>query len=127
MISYIPLEYVLELHDQLIDDYGGLKGVLNLGLLQSALEAPKAAFEGRYLHKTVYDKAAAYLFHISRNHPFVDGNKRTAGMVSILFLTANNVPFTIFEFDYQELILQTAQGRVSKKEIAKFFRHAHKT
>ena len=124
MISYVSLEYTLELHDQLIDEYGGLKGVLNLGLLQSALEAPKASFGGRYLHKTIFDKAAAYLFHISRNHPFVDGNKRTAVMVSLLFLSVNKVHFVVQDEDYQNLILQTAQGLVSKKQIAKFFRDA---
>ena len=80
MTLYISLENVLEIHDRLVDEYGGLKGVLNFGLLQSALEMPKAMFNGRYLHRTIFDKAAAYLFHITKNHSFVDGNKRTAGM-----------------------------------------------
>jgi death-on-curing protein len=110
----------------MIDDYGGLKGVLNAGLLQSALEAPKASFGGAQVYKTVFDKAAAYLFHISRNHPFVDGNKRTASMVSIAFLDANEVTFFFLQKNYEELILKTAMGLVSKKEIAKFFRDAHK-
>lgn len=126
MIYYISFEYVLELHDQLIDDYGGLKGVSNGGLLQSALEAPKACFQGRDLYRTVYDKAAVYLFHISKNHPFIDGNKRTAGMVSLVFLYANGIPFTILDKDYQNLLLKTAQGQISKAEIARFFRDAHK-
>jgi death-on-curing protein len=126
MIHYISLENALEIHDQLIADYGGLKGVLNLGLLQSALETPKAAFDGRHLYRTIFDKAAAYLFHITQNHSFVDGNKRTAGMISITFLASNDVTFIIFDIDYEELILKTAQGKATKKEIAKFFRNAHK-
>ncbi|MES2345366.1 MAG: type II toxin-antitoxin system death-on-curing family toxin [Chlamydiota bacterium] len=126
MIHYISLENALEMHDRLITDYGGLKGVLNLGLLQSALETPKASFNRRHLYRTIFDKAAAYLFHITQNHAFVDGNKRTAGMISITFLASNDVAFTIAEADYEELILKTAQGKATKKEIAKFFRNAHK-
>jgi len=126
MTHYISLEKVLEIHDQLVDEYGGLKGVLNLGLLQSALECPKAMFDKRYLHRTIFDKAAAYLFHIAKNHSFVDGNKRTAGMVSMVFLVVNNIEFTITDGSYEEVILKTAQGKISKKEIAKFFRSAHK-
>ncbi len=126
MIHYIPLDYVLHLHDQLIEEYGGTKGILNLGLLQSALEMPRASFNGKDLHRTIYDKAAAYLFHITKNHPFLDGNKRTAGMVSIVFLASNDIPFVIFNDEYENLILQVARDGISKKEIASFFRNAHK-
>ncbi len=126
MIHYISIDYVIKLHDQLVDEYGGRKGILNLGLLISALEMPKATFNGRDLHRTVYDKAAAYLFHLIKNHPFVDGNKRTAAMVSIVFLSTNEITFSIFGDDYENLILQVAKSEVSKKEIQKFFRQAHK-
>jgi death-on-curing protein len=74
MISYIAFEYVLKVHDQLIREYGGAQGVLHEGLLKSALEMPKARFDKRDLHRTIFDKTAAYLFHIIKNHPFVDGN-----------------------------------------------------
>lgn len=126
MIHYISLENALEIHDQLIAEYGGLQGILNLGLLQSALETPKATFNGRHLYRTIFDKAAAYLFHITKNHPFVDGNKRTAAMITLTFLSMNEVTLDIFDKDYEELILKTAQGNATKKEIAKFFRNAHK-
>lgn len=127
MIHYLTLEKVIEIHDQLIEKYGGSKGVLNLSLLQSALAAPKASFSGKYIHRTIYDKTAAYLFHITKNHPFVDGNKRTATMAALLFFEINfkNGLFVCCESDYEELVLQVAQGLVSKKEIAKFFRDCH--
>lgn len=125
MIHYIPLEYVLHLHDQLIYEYGGTQGLLNLGLLQSALEMPRSSFDGKDLHRTIYDKAAAYLFHIAKNHPFVDGNKRTAAMVSLLFLSNNEICFSLVEDAYQTLIIQVAEGLITKKEIAAFFRAAH--
>lgn len=123
MIDYIPFQQVLEIHDGLIGEYGGLKGILNEGLLRSALEMPKARFNGQDLHRTIFDKTAAYLFHLIQNHPFVDGNKRTASMTAMIFFASNyKKAFTIFDIEYQELILGVAQGIVTKKEIAKFFR-----
>lgn len=123
MIHYITYQYVIEVHDSLIDEYGGRKGVLNEGLLRSALEMPKARFNGKDLHLTIFDKTAAYLFHLIQNHPFVDGNKRTASMVAMVFFASNNKKsFTIIDAEYQEIILGVAKGLVMKKEIAKFFR-----
>lgn len=123
MISYITFEYVLEIHDELIEEYGGRKGILNEGLLRSALEMPKARFNKRDLHRTIFDKVSAYLFHIIKNHPFVDGNKRTAAMAAMVFFASNfKNEFCIFDAEYQDLILGVAQGSVSKKQIAKFFR-----
>ena len=125
MIHYITYQYVVEIHDNLIDEYGGKKGILNEGLLRSALEMPKVCFGGKDSHRTLFDKTAAYLFHLIQNHPFVDGNKRTASMTAIVFLASNcKKGFTIFDAEYQELILRTAQGAVTKKEIAKFFRNS---
>ena len=123
MIHYVTYQHVVEVHDNLIDEYGGLRGILNEGLLKSALEVPKARFNGKDLHRTIFDKTAAYLFHLIQNHPFVDGNKRTASMAAMIFFAWNcKKAFTIFDAEYQEIILGTAQGIVSKKEIAKFFR-----
>lgn len=123
MISYITFEYVLEIHDKLIEEYGGRKGILNEGLLRSALEMPKARFNGRDLHRTIFDKTAAYLFHIIKNNAFVDGNKRTASMVALVFFTTNfKSAFCIFDAEYQDLILGVTLGSVTKKQIAKFFR-----
>ncbi len=125
MIVYIPFEYVLKIHDELIEEYGGAKGVLHEGLLRSALEMPKCRFNGKDLHRTIYDKTAAYLFHLIKNHPFVDGNKRTASMIAMIFFATNfQRVFTIIDAEYQELILDVARGIASKKEIARFFRTA---
>lgn len=123
MIAYITFEYVLKIHDQLIEEYGGMRGVLNEGLLRSALEMPKARFDGKDLHRTIFDKTAAYLFHLVKNRAFVDGNKRTAAMVAMVFFASNfSCHFSVFDPEYQDLILGVAQGTVSKKEIALFFR-----
>lgn len=119
---FIPLEYVIKVHDELIKEYGGSLGILNLGLLKSALEMPKSTFNGKYLHKTIFHKAAAYLFHLAKNHPFVDGNKRTAGIITLLFLSYNNVSFAISDEEYEKIILEVAKGKLDKKEIAHFFK-----
>jgi death-on-curing protein len=125
MIAYITFEYTMKIHDELVREYGGKLGVLNEGLLKSALEMPKAQFNGKDLHRTIFDKTAAYLFHLIQNHPFVDGNKRTATMIAMIFFVSNfRGTFTIItsENEYQDLILGVAQGVISKKEIARFFR-----
>lgn len=125
MIAYITFEYTMKIHDELVREYGGRLGVLNEGLLKSALEMPKAQFNGKDLHRTIFDKTAAYLFHLIQNHPFVDGNKRTATMIAMIFFVSNfRGVFSIItsENDYQDLILGVAQGVISKKEIAQFFR-----
>jgi death-on-curing protein len=123
VIAYITFEYVLKIHDELVREYGGLLGVLNEGLLKSALEMPKARFNGKDLHRTLFDKTAAYLFHLIKNHPFVDGNKRTASMIAMVFLSSNfQGRLSISDEKYQDLIIGVAQGIVSKKEISRFFR-----
>ena len=72
---YLSLEQVIELHDALIQQFGGLNGIRERGLLESSLAAPMMAVFGEELHKSVYNKAAAYLFYISRNHLFLMGIK----------------------------------------------------
>lgn len=86
---------------------------------------PKAKFNRKDLHRTIFDKTAAYLFHLIQNHPFIDGNKRTATMsYNHFFLSNFKRTFTIInsENDYEDLILGVVQRVVSKKEIARFFR-----
>lgn len=85
MTSYITFEYTMKIHDELIREYGGRLGVLNEGLLKSVLEMPKAQFNGKDLYRTIFDKTAAYLFHLIQNYPFIDGNKRTATMIAMIF------------------------------------------
>lgn len=121
MIHFIPVDVALIIHDDLIDSYGGAKGIRDYGLLLSALEMPKSSFGGKDLHPTLFDKAAAYLFHVTKNHPFIDGNKRTATALALTFLEMNEVKIKVDAHDFEELAVATAEGLVSKKEIALFF------
>lgn len=73
---YLSFEQIIELHDALVDKFGGILRIRERGLLKSALAAPMIAVFGEQLHKTIYNKAAAYLFYITKNHAFLDGNKK---------------------------------------------------
>ena len=74
---FLDIHRVLQIHLDMIKTYGGDEGVRDLGLLQSAVAMPQASFDDELLHKDLCEMAAAYLYHITQNHPFVDGNKRT--------------------------------------------------
>jgi death on curing protein len=121
MIRFIPVAVALEIHDALISAHGGFQGIRDYGLLLSALEMPKSSFEGQDLHPTLFDKAAAYLYHVTKNHPFIDGNKRTAAALALVFLEMNQIKLKMNAREYEELVVATAEGVVSKKEIAVFF------
>src|SRR5437868_3216915 len=110
MIKFFTIEQVIELHDVFLEDHGGLAGIRDKGLLASAVDMPRTAMFGEYLHKTIYDKAAAYLFHLVQNHPFYDGNKRTGALTAILFLEENGVEITFSDDDYEDFVLEIAQG-----------------
>lgn len=123
MIKYLTLEEVLEMHDAFIEKFGGLKGIRDVNLLLSAIETPKAAMFGEDLYPSVYDKAAAYLFHIVQNHPFNDANKRTGFGATYLFLRANGVPILLSDEAFENLVIEVAKGKVSKEEIARLLEH----
>jgi len=77
----------------MIKTYGGSEGLRDAGLLHSAIAVPQASFGGNYLHAGLFEMAAAYLYHIVQNHPFVDGNKRTGAAAAIVFLAMNDIRF----------------------------------
>ena len=119
----MTVEQVIELHDTFLEDHGGLPGLRDRGLLESAVEMPRSTMFGELLHRTIYDKAAAYLFHLVQNHPFNDGNKRTGALTAILFLELNGIQTTFSEALYEELVVEVAKGNYNKVEIAYFLEH----
>jgi death-on-curing protein len=119
---FLDLEHVLRLHASLIEHYGGTGGTRDIGLLQSALAMPQAASGGEYLHDDMFEMAAAYLYHIVQNHPFLDGNKRTGAAAAIVFLAMNDVQVENDEEGLVELTLSVAAGKAGKDEIGEFFR-----
>jgi death-on-curing protein len=119
---FLTLDEVLGIHADQIRLYGGRPGLRDLGLLQSALGMPETTFEGEFLHGTLFEKAAAYLFHIARNHPFMDGNKRTALMCALVFLGLNGRRLEAQPGALYGLVDGVAAGSVDKAEVAVFLR-----
>jgi len=118
--AFLSLDEVLALHADQIERYGGTPGVRDLGLVQSALATPRASFGGAWLHGTLAEMAAAYLYHLVKNHAFVDGNKRTGLAVTIAFLGLNDRWLEAVPDELVDLVLGVAEGDVSKADVAVF-------
>ena len=117
-------DQVLLLHADQIATYGGTDGLRDQGLLDSALAQPRTTFGGELLHPTLAEQAAAYLYHLARNHPFVDGNKRTAFAVTHTFLRVNSVRLSLTDDEAYDLVMQVAQGQIDKPTLASILANA---
>lgn len=122
MPEFLTVDDVLELHVGQINVYGGSEGLRSSDLLQSAIAQPEATFGGHYLHADIFQMAAAYLFHLVQNHPFVDGNKRIGLEAALVFLELNHQAIEVNDQQLVELVLGVAQGQIDKTQIAEFFR-----
>ena len=119
---FLSVEDVIEIHADQIERYGGSLGVRDVELLRSAIGMPEAGFGEQYLHTNLFEMAAAYLYHIVQNHPFIDGNKRTGTMAAFVFLKLNGLTLDADESIFEPLVLKAAQGQIDKPAIAEFFR-----
>lgn len=123
MIEYLTIEQVIELHDEMLKRYGGLPGIRNKNLLWSAIDAPKAAMFGQEMYPSVYEKAAAYLYHLVCNHPFNDANKRISFTVTLVFLEVNNAKQAFKIEDLEDLVIEVAKGKETKERITRFLKY----
>jgi death on curing protein len=117
-IKFPSVTEILSLHAEALKRYGGADGLRDASLLDSALAQPMASFGGKYLHEDLFLMAAAYLFHLVKNHPFVDGNKRTGLSVALAFLDINGVTIDRGTEELFEVTMAVAEGRLTKHEIA---------
>ena len=122
MIHYLTPEQVLFLHSRLISTIGGGHGVRDIGMLLSALGRTQATFDGKELYPDIMLKAAALIDSLVRNHPFVDGNKRTAITASALFLRLNGYLLQVENREMVLFALACAQSQLSLVEIAEWFK-----
>lgn len=120
--TFLALDEIVAIHHDQITRYGGAAGVRDWGLLQSAAALPAAAFGGQFVHGDLCEMAAAYLFHLVQNHPFLDGNKRVGAVAAYVFLALNNAQLTADNDAYADLVLGVAQGETAKSAVAEFFR-----
>jgi death-on-curing protein len=118
---FLGVEHVLAVHHRVIAEFGGDPAVRDMALLESAVAMPAARFGGAYLHDGLPAMAAAYLFHICKGHPFVDGNKRTAEVTAEVFLLLNGLRLRVRDDAVERLTVGVAEGRVSKEKATEFF------
>jgi len=120
--NFLTLDEVLALHADQLARYGGEPGLRDLGLLESALATPRATYRKGFLHGSLPEMAAAYLFHLAGNHPFVDGNKRVGLAAAIAFLGLNGLWLEAAPGELAELVLRVARGEATKAEVGEFIR-----
>lgn len=121
-IVFLSIEQVLTIHTVQVRRHGGSAGVRDMGMLESAVEMPRAGFGDQYLHEDVFEMAAAYAFHIVMNHPFIDGNKRTGFHAATVFLDLNGWVLTLDEDAAYDLVIGVCEGTVTKKALAEALR-----
>ncbi len=119
---FLTKEDVICLHAGLIDRFGGLVGVRDEGLLEAALAQPSMQVFGEIVHPTIYDQAAAYLFHLVQNHPFCDGNKRTGLHACLVFLETNGYTVSKEQGPWYRFTLSVASGKETKQSCGNFIR-----
>lgn len=126
-LRYLEVEAVLAIHAEVLAAHGGLPGLRDRGLLESAVAAPRASFGGKALLEDPAEIAAAYLFYLCRNHPFADGNKRTALAAALVFLEANDrlpdpdIPGRFID-DWEALVLDVAASRIDREQTTRRMR-----
>lgn len=121
-LQFLSVDDVLRIHSRAIARDGGSDGVRDIGLLVSAVMTPQQTFGGAYLHEDIAAMAAAYLFHLALNHPFVDGNKRVALASALAFLIVNGVTRLPEQMDAADKTIAVAAGNLSKDDLIAWFR-----
>jgi death-on-curing protein len=120
--AFLIFSDVLEIHRNQIELYGGTNGIRDHGLLESALSQPEVSFGGDYLHETIFYMASAYAYHICRNHPFLDGNKRVALAAALVFLELNGISIEDPDEKLYDAVINIATGVLSKVDLASLLR-----
>lgn len=119
---YLSVEQVLFLHDRLIEETGGEHGVRDLGGLESALARPRAAFGDTEFYPDIYIKAAVLMDGLTRNHAFIDGNKRISISTAVMFLHVNGYRLTATNSELEEFAIHVTTAKPAIEAIADWFR-----
>ena len=117
MIDFLTLEDVVQIHELQIARFGGSAGLRDLSLLESAIMQPQSSFGGAYLHQSIFEMAAAYLFHLTQNHPFIDGNKRAGLAAMLVFLELNGISIDHSTDELYDLTMKVASSELDKKMV----------
>jgi death-on-curing protein len=117
---WLTRQIIIAIHDEQLAIHGGASGLRDEGMLESALDRPKN--KGSYENAELAELAAAYAFAVARNHPFVDGNKRTSLLALYTFLGVNGVEFDVPEAEAAAIILSLAAGEVNEEGLIRWIR-----
>ena len=117
-VRELTRDEAVAIHDASLARFGGLAGIRDEGLLESALAQPFASFDGRDLYPTIAEKAARLAFGLARNHPFLDGNKRVATACLGAFLRLNGYAFRPSADELLDIMLRVAAGTASFEELS---------
>jgi death-on-curing protein len=118
--KWLTLEQVLAIHDELIRRHGGSSGTRDKNLAQSAIDRPKNVYS--YGERDLLALAAVYLSGITKNHPFVDGNKRTASVVALTFLTKNGLSLDVPQAELVIAVRSHSAGKMSLDDLTRWMR-----
>ena len=119
--DFLDIDDVAEIHKLQMEEFGGIDGLRDRALLESAVAQPRATFGGELLHQDLAAMAAAYLFHIVKNHPFIDGNKRTGLASALTFLELNGIAIEDSPRLF-DITMDVSQSKAGKEEAANLFR-----
>ncbi len=117
MIRYLSLSEILYLHDQLINQFGGIAGLRDIGLLESSIAQPRMTFSGIDLYPSIIEKAVVLGFSLINNHPFIDGNKRLAHGSMEIFLILNGMEIDANVDEQEKIILSLANGKLERSDF----------
>ena len=117
MIDFLTLEDVVQIHELQIARFGGAAGLRDLSLLESAIMQLQSSFGGEYLHQSIFEMAAAYLFHLTQNHPFIDGNKRVGLAAMLVFLELNGISIEHSTDELYDLTMKVASSELDKNMV----------
>lgn len=120
-LHFIPIEEVVIIHEKMIEIGGGSSGIRDIELLHAAIERSKASFGGKYLYRSVFEMGAAMLQSLVKNHPFVDGNKRTAFFATLRFFKRNNLTFQLENNEIVDFMVSVDTQNLTVESIATWF------
>jgi death on curing protein len=120
--DFLSLQDVLRIHADQVERYGGSQGVRDWSLLHSAIAAPQSGSMEGYFHADLFEMAAAYTFHLIKNHPFIDGNKRVGAVSAVVFFELNGIELRAEVNEFEKVMWRVAEGNCTKSELSEFYR-----
>lgn len=122
-IKFLSIKAAINLYKEMMKKYSNhIGGIQSEALLESAMMEPRASFGKQYLYENLFEMAAAYTYHIIKNHPFIDGNKRAGILIGITFLNLNGIEINASDNKLYQLTIDIASSKKNKKQISRFLK-----